>query len=31
MRDVEEVRRIVSSVHGVLSVDLDELASPVRA
>ena len=30
-RDVDEVRRIASTVPGVLAVDLDELASPVRA
>lgn len=31
MRDVEEVKRIASSIPGVIVVNVDELASPVRA
>jgi cytidylate kinase len=31
MRDVEEVQRIAAAVPGVLAVNIDELASPVRA
>jgi cytidylate kinase len=31
MRDVEEVRRIASGVPGVISLNVDELASPVRS